>query len=163
MDRKNELKDCLNKEIGLFSEFNGLVENLKSSVMDRNWVKLEQEIKGLNQTAAKIDKIEQKRHTCVRELKQVLGIPEKESVQKVFSSLESKDKNEIVQLNTQLKMEIIRVRSTSNGLNHFLRNVSLLLQSIIGAVLPYTKGKLYSRKGKVTENSPDSVMINKQL
>jgi hypothetical protein len=163
MDQIVDLKTYILREIELFAGFNGLVEDLKSSVMERDWVKLEKEIKGLNLIAASIAEIEEKRHACVKEMKKNLSLPDRESIKQVMSRFAPEEKDQVMDLNTRLKLEIIKVRATSNGLNHFLRNVSILLKGIIGAVLPYTKGKLYSRKGTVNETPSDSMMINKQL
>lgn len=158
-----ELKDCMQREADLLARYVQLEEKLPAAYLNRNWQELEGFVAQMGELSRRIEGAEKQRDACYRSLKESLRLGEEADFHRVLRGLSREVRKGLGDEFLRLKCEVVRVRSASARLGYYFRTASETINGILAELLPYRKGKLYSRRGKTREAPVSSLVVDHKM
>jgi hypothetical protein len=159
----DELKNLLQIEIDLLNGFAGLEVKLQEAFLRRDWPALDTLVSELDSFSGGIEAIEQRRHSTFLELKVSLKLDEKTTFNRVITEMSGEDREELSDFYRKLKIAVIRVRGATGRLGYYFRSVSDSVNRVLSELLPYRKGRIYSRGGLPRAVEEASLVFNREL
>ena len=159
----DELKNLMQIEIDLLNGFAGLEVKLQEAFLRRDWSELDTLVSELGSFSGRIEAMEERRHNTFLELKVSLKLDEKMTFSRVITEMSSEDREELSDLYRKLKIAVIRVRGAAGRLGYYFRSVSDSANRVLSELLPYRKGRIYSRVGLPRAAEGASLVFNREL
>lgn len=159
----DELKNLMQIEIDLLNGFAGLEVKLQETFLRRDWPELDTLVSKLGYFSGRIEAMEQRRHSVFLELKVSLKLAEKMTFNRVIMEMSGENREELSDLYRKLKIAVIRVRGVTGRLGYYYRSVSDSVDRVLSELLPYRKGRIYSRVGLPRAVEEASLIFNREL
>jgi len=159
----DELKNLMQIETELLNGFAGLEVKLQEAFLRRDWSELDALVSKLGSFSGRIEAMEQRRHNTFLELKVSLKLAEKMTFSRVITEMSGADREELSDLYRKLKIAVIRVRGATGRLGYYFRSVSDSANRVLSELLPYRKGRIYSRGGLPRAVEEASLVFNREL
>lgn len=156
-----ELVQIMKQEISLLEEFRQAEVTLKDVIKSADWGALSDMIDHMAALAEWIETTEHRRHSiyaqlCAKAACNDDSIPFYQAIVGISEPLRS----ECAELYRSLKFAIVKIKGITHSLDTHIRSVSDTMQSVLNEILPYRKGKLYSRKGKTKDADTEPLVVN---
>ncbi len=158
-----KLKEEMLIEIQLMERFFKLEEELQAAVKSKRWTELDRRLESLRKVSASIEMSDKKRDRFFAALKAHLGLPRDRSFAEVVSFFDEKIQDEMLKLHTNLKLGVLKVKSSTGRLGYLFRVLSDSMDEVLTEVFPHRKGKIYSPNGKAKKYTEDSFVVNHSL
>ena len=159
----DELKNLMQIEIDLLNGFTRLEVKLQEAFLRRDWPELDALVSELGSLSGRIEAMEQRRHNTFLELKVSLKLAEKMTFHRVIMEMSGEDREELADLYRKLKIAVIRVRGATGRLGYYFRSVSDSANRVLSELLPYRKGRIYSRVGLPRVVEEASLVFDREL
>lgn len=159
----DELKNLMQIEIDLLNGFARLEVKLQEAFLRRDWPELDALVSELGSFSGRIEAIEQRRHNTFLEFKVSLKLDEKMAFSRVIMEMTGEDQEEFSDLYRKLKIAVIRIRGATGRLGYYFRSVSDSVNRVLSELLPYRKGRIYSRGGLPRAVEEASLVFNREL
>ena len=159
----NQLKNLMQIEIDLLNGFAGLEAKLQEAFLRRDWPELDALVSELGSFSGRIESIEQRRHNAFMEFKVSLRLDEKMTFNLVIMEMTGEDQEELSAIYRKLKIAVIRVRGATGRLGYYFRSVSDSANRVLSELLPYRKGRIYSRGGLPRAVEEASLVFDREL
>jgi len=159
----DELKNLMQIEIDLLNGFAGLEVKLQDAFLRRDWSELDILVSEMGSFSGRIEAMEERRHNTFLELKVLLRLAEKMTFSRVITEMSGEDREELSDLYRKLKIAVIRVRGATGRLGYYFRSVSDSANRVLSELLPYRKGRIYSRVGLPRAVEEASLVFNREL
>lgn len=157
------LRNEMAAEIKLFCDLNIKIEGVKKAVQKKEWENLEKKLGEIGLVSSHIENIEDVRDKAFSHLKEQLNLDRTGSLTKVLPHLSFEKREVLKGLQEELKGQVIKTKIEYQNLRYYLKNISGFIYQFLEELFPHTKGKIYSRTGRVAATAPESVVINREL
>ena len=77
--------------------------------------------------------------------------------------LDGEVQDELVRIHMELKLGVLKVKSSTGRLGYLFRVLSDSMNEILTEIFPHRKGKIYSHDGREKGYVEESVVVNKSL
>ncbi len=159
----NKLKDEMLIEIQLMNRFFELEEKLQEAVKSKKWSELEKRLNALKKISLDIEMADKRRDRYFAALRSLLGVPLDRSFNEVVKFFEKETEDELIRIHTELKLGVLKVKSSTGRLGYLFRVLSDSMNEILTEIFPHRKGKIYSHDGKAKGYFEESFVVNKSL
>ncbi len=154
---------AMNEERELFHRFAEEEATLAEVVHQRDWVKLELSLAGLDRLAATISEAEQRRHEEYEGLKQRMGVGERAGFGVLASRLPEAERIGLAASRDGLRGAVTRVRTLTGSLAYYFRYIKDSVEQILVEAFPHRRGRIYSRHGRPAAAEADPMVVNRSL
>lgn len=132
--------DVLNDEEKVLNKVLESQNLLRTSVRERNWKELMNQISSINLLMDEFNRLDEKREEIAS------------GIQK--ESFEEKNKLALV------RGKLVRCRSENKSLSDYIYISKMFVQGVIEKALPQSRSKVYSKNGNIVQNKPQSVLVD---
>ncbi len=158
-----ELGRAMREESEALERFSALQGELEAAVRARDWKALERTVAELGVLAAAVESMDADRERVFRALLGREQAPGEGAMEELLSRLTGGAREELAALHRRLKVAVIRVRSRTAVLDHYLRTLSGALGGVLEELFPHRKGRLYNRSGRTRGVRDHSLVVDRRL
>lgn len=156
------LRERMDRETGLFVAIGIEVERLRESFQQKSWgssLAIAQEIE---RTAASLEKLDGDRDEAFVLLREAMDMPRESAFSAVMPGLPDDLRRPMEDSWRALRMAVVRLKTATGRLRYSAEALADALNRILEQVLPYRKGRIYSRKGTPTSVG-GAVLVDRRL
>lgn len=153
-----ELRQIVNKQICLLTEFARLEGTLPDIVKTLVWTEVEERIYCIQQKAEEIESVELEIERHIAKLKSQHALPENSSVYDLAGVFPAETAANNEKMLTRRKCAFARVKDATQRLRDYFGTLSKTLSSVLGELIPEMRGNVYSKDGK-TRTTLENVRI----
>jgi hypothetical protein len=147
------LKDRMEREAELFRGLQRDVERLRVSLQEKDWNAALTIAQGMERSAQAVEEADGARDESFVLLRTALDLPRETAFSALLPALQDAPREELEESWRQLRMAVIRLKTTTGRLRYSAEALAEALNRILERIFPYRKGKIYSRKGTPTRVS----------
>jgi hypothetical protein len=152
------LAQAMDREAGLLEEFAREQEGLLDSVRARSWADLERKLDALRALEARVQEADRQRLEALPE-----GAADAAAYASLVGGLQRAKRVELEGSYHALSLAVVRVKGALSRLDHYLTAVTGSLNAVLGELLPYRKGRIYSARGHQREAADAPILVDRKL
>lgn len=151
------LAQAMDAETGLLEEFAREQEGLLDTVRARSWAELERKLEALRALEEKVQEADRRRIEALPE-----GAADAAAYASLVAALETAGRVELEGSYHGLTMAVLRVKGALSRLDHYLAAVTGSLNAVLGELLPYRKGRIYSNRGRERQAAETPIIVDRK-
>jgi hypothetical protein len=140
----------MERETGLFSGLARDVERLKDSFEQKTWGDSITIAEGIERVAQNIEEADGARDAAFELLRDSLGLPRETAFSALLPSLPDMERQRIEDAWRSLRMTVIKLKTATGRMRYSAEALSDTLNRMLNELIPYRRGKIYSRRGTPT-------------
>ena len=156
----------LTGEIGLLKKISAVQDNIRKSVMQREWEDFDEKNEEVNRLGGEFALLEEERAMLFSALTKGHVAPwdlEERPFYAAIMELPSGEKRELSRLYRELKMETLKMRALNETFMVYLNEAKNLAASYLEVLCPDRGGKLYTSKGHRVSQDLRSIVFNNRF
>lgn len=142
----------------LLEEFAREQERLLETVRARSWADLERTLEGLRALEGRVQEADRDRLEALPE-----GAGSAEAFAGSVGGLQVASRMELERSYHALGLSVLRVKGALSRLDHYVGAVMGSLNAVLGELLPYRKGRIYSSRGHQRQAADAPVVVDRKL
>ena len=161
--------DCvsvLNREIGLLKEISAAQDNVRQTVMRREWADFDEKTAKVNCLGEGFALLEEERAGLFAALTGGASAAWDNEENPFYASiitLPVEERRELSRLYRELKMEALKMKALNETFLAYLNEAKNLAAAYLEAVCPARGGKMYTRKGRRAAQDLRSIVFNNRF
>jgi len=154
----SRLAQAMNSEAALLDEFAGEQEKLLGTVRARSWAELERQLESLRGLEARVQAADRLRVEALpaegagadgfAEASRGLGVGSRMELERSYHAM---------------SLAVLRVKGSLSRLDHYVAAVMGSLNVVLGELLPYRKGRMYSARGQQRHAAEAPIVVDRKL
>ena len=156
------LKECMERETGIFDEMGQAVERLRVSFQQKEWTSGLVIAQGMERFAPLIERADEARDAAYVTLCGAMGVVPETAFSSVLSRLSAEHRGMLEQGWRNLRMSVARLSTATSRMRYSAEALAGTLSRILEEIFPHRRGRIYSRRGKATSVN-DSLLVDRRL
>ena len=152
------LARAMGQEAELLEQFAGEQERLLETVRARSWTALERDLESLRALEHRIGAADRHRLEALPG-----GAGDAESFARLVQGLEAPARMELERAYHALGLAVLRVKGALSRLDHYVGAVMGSMNAVLGELLPYRKGRIYSARGDHRHAQASAIVVDRTL
>lgn len=159
-----ELEEILVKGIESLSALYACQKKMYSAVLERDWVKIQQETQYLEIYTASFRQSEAERELFIQKVNQDVFAAEKNpSFYEVTALFDFATKERVNALYRETKRLLVLSKTENDVLDAYITHAKMLVRGVLDAVIPSYKNKIYTRNGAISNTGGESLVLNRSM
>ena len=156
------LREGMDREAELFCRLGREVDTLREAVQARSWGAGLAIAQAIEHSAAAIEEADGRRDAAFVELREHLDMPRETTFSAVLPGLPDGTREELEESWRRLRASLVRLKTGTSRMKYSAEALSETLNRILEQILPYRKGKIYSRRGTPTSVS-GALIVDREM
>ena len=156
IDYSEKLKSVLISEDKTLTEIHEVQKIIRSSVNERNWNDLQNNIISFENLSNEFALLEEERLECF----DYFGLKDGAGLSSSNNKFTHEATGDIQELYLSVKQKLLASKIENNSLNNYIKITTEFLQGVFDNVIPQRKTSVYSRNGSLVKNQPQSMILN---
>lgn len=152
------LAQAMEREASVLEEFAREQEKLLETVRARSWADLERKLEALRSLEGKVQEADRERLEALPE-----GEGDAASFAGSVGGLQVAARMELERSYHALGLAVLRVKGALSRMDHYVGAVMGSLNAVLGELLPYRKGRMYSSQGHQRHAADAPVVVDRKL
>jgi hypothetical protein len=156
------LKESMDREADLFSRLGREVETLRDAVQGRSWGAGLAISQAIEHSSASIEAADARRDAAFGLLREHMDMPRETAFSAILPGLPDGTREELEESWRRLRASLFRLKTGTSRMRYQAEALAGALNRVLEHVLPYRKGKIYSRRGTPT-TVPGALIVDRKL
>lgn len=150
-------------EVALMQEMASHESDLKESIVNHDWTRLELSQRKTAPILATISEVEQARNEAFARLREAVEEEEEAGFYDVMLHLDDRRRDAAADVYRTLKFTVLKIQGMTNSIDVYLRTVTGAMQEILAELFPYRRGNIYTSNGKTSEARSNPMVFSRKL
>jgi hypothetical protein len=156
------LRESMDREAELFRRLGREVDTLREAVQARTWGAGLAIAQAIEHSAASIEEADARRDAAFVVLREHLDMPRETAFSGVLPGLPDGTREELEESWRGLRASLVRLKTGTSRMRYSAEALAGVLNRVLEQILPYRKGKIYSRRGTPTSVS-GALIVDRKL
>lgn len=156
------LQEAMDGEAELFCRLGREVETLREAVQARSWGAGLSISQAIEHSSVSIEEADARRDAAFVLLREHLAMPRETAFSAILPGLPDGVREELEESWRRLRASLVRLKTGTSRMRYQAEALAGTLNRVLDLVVPYRKGKIYSRRGTPTSVS-GALIINREL
>jgi hypothetical protein len=166
MERTNALaralREAMDREADLFCRLGREVDTLREAVQARSWGAGLAISQAIEHSAASIEEADAQREAAFVVLREHMDMPRETAFSGILPSLPDGTREGMEESWRHLRASLVRLKTGTSRMRYSAEALAGALNRVLELILPYRKGKIYSRRGTPTSVS-GALIVDREL